>query len=92
MNFYFTECVHLLLAHNAQVKVKNSLGWNPLAEAISYGDRQTSLFTTNTIFLLPINLRGVLDSFTAVKKAEAAEQGTARGKEAKTDPGIKADG
>lgn len=35
------ECLHLLLAHNALVKIKNNLGWNPLAEAISYGDRQT---------------------------------------------------
>ncbi|XP_014679124.1 PREDICTED: ankyrin repeat domain-containing protein 13C-like [Priapulus caudatus] len=35
------ECVHLLLAHNAPVKIKNSQGWSPLAEAISYGDRQT---------------------------------------------------
>ncbi|KAG9274605.1 ankyrin repeat domain-containing protein 13C [Astyanax mexicanus] len=34
------ECAHLLLAHNAPVKVKNALGWSPLAEAISYGDRQ----------------------------------------------------
>lgn len=36
------ECVHLLLAHGAPVKVKNLQGWSPLAEAISYGDRQTS--------------------------------------------------
>ncbi|KAG8248501.1 Ankyrin repeat domain-containing protein 13C [Homalodisca vitripennis] len=35
------ECVHLLLAHGAPVKVKNNAGWSPLAEAISYGDRQT---------------------------------------------------
>ncbi|XP_032382934.1 ankyrin repeat domain-containing protein 13C isoform X1 [Etheostoma spectabile] len=34
------ECAHLLLAHNAPVKVKNGQGWSPLAEAISYGDRQ----------------------------------------------------
>ncbi|XP_078263480.1 ankyrin repeat domain-containing protein 13C isoform X2 [Rhinoraja longicauda] len=34
------ECAHLLLAHNALVKVKNAQGWSPLAEAISYGDRQ----------------------------------------------------
>jgi len=32
----------LLLAHGAPVKVKNLAGWSPLAEAISYGDRQTS--------------------------------------------------
>ena len=36
------ECVQLLLAHGAPVKVKNALGWTPLAEAISLGDRQTS--------------------------------------------------
>ena len=36
-----TECVHLLLAHSAPVRVKNAQGWTPLAEAISYGDRQT---------------------------------------------------
>ncbi|XP_054710438.1 LOW QUALITY PROTEIN: ankyrin repeat domain-containing protein 13C-like [Uloborus diversus] len=35
------ECVQLLLAHNAPVKVKNKLGWSPIAEAISFGDRQT---------------------------------------------------
>ncbi|XP_054738665.1 ankyrin repeat domain-containing protein 13C [Anastrepha obliqua] len=35
------ECIHLLLAHGAPVKVKNNEGWSPLAEAISYGDRQT---------------------------------------------------
>ncbi|KAL8610585.1 Ankyrin repeat domain-containing protein 13C [Nucella lapillus] len=37
------ECVHLLLAHNAPVKMKNLMGWTPLAEAISYGNRQTIL-------------------------------------------------
>ncbi|CAG9107546.1 Ankyrin repeat domain-containing protein 13C [Plutella xylostella] len=35
------ECAQLLLAHGAPVKVKNLAGWSPLAEAISYGDRQT---------------------------------------------------
>lgn len=35
------ECVQLLLAHNAPVRIKNVAGWSPLAEAISYGDRQT---------------------------------------------------
>ena len=44
MCIMLSECVHLLLAHNAPVKVKNSLGWSPLAEAISYGDRQTSMY------------------------------------------------
>ncbi|CAD7012919.1 ankyrin repeat domain-containing protein 13C [Ceratitis capitata] len=35
------ECINLLLAHGAPVKIKNCEGWSPLAEAISYGDRQT---------------------------------------------------
>lgn len=35
------ECVQILLAHGAPAKVKNVLGWSPLAEAVSYGDRQT---------------------------------------------------
>ncbi|KAK2183746.1 hypothetical protein NP493_297g02004 [Ridgeia piscesae] len=35
------DCVQLLLAHGAPVKSKNALGWTPLAEAISLGDRQT---------------------------------------------------
>lgn len=41
------ECTHLLLAHGAPVKVKNLDGWSPLAEAISYGDRQTSKWLTS---------------------------------------------
>ncbi|CAG2178818.1 unnamed protein product [Oppiella nova] len=35
------ECIQLLIAHSAPVKCKNAQGWSPLAEAISYGDRQT---------------------------------------------------
>eukprot|EP00092_Neocalanus_flemingeri_P014073 GFUD01015182.1.p1 GENE.GFUD01015182.1~~GFUD01015182.1.p1 ORF type:complete len:466 (+),score=160.59 GFUD01015182.1:71-1468(+) len=35
------ECAQLLLAHGAPVKLKNTAGWSPLAEAISYGERQT---------------------------------------------------
>nr|XP_039259237.1 ankyrin repeat domain-containing protein 13C-like [Styela clava] len=40
------ECTHLLLKHNHPIAVKNTLGWTPLQEAISYGDRQilTSLY------------------------------------------------
>lgn len=38
----FSEATALLLAHNAPVKVKNCDGWNPLMEAVSYGDRQIS--------------------------------------------------
>ncbi|XP_022087311.1 ankyrin repeat domain-containing protein 13C-like isoform X2 [Acanthaster planci] len=35
------ECIHLLLTHDAPVRLKNALGWNSLAEAVSYGDRPT---------------------------------------------------
>lgn len=35
------DCIQVLLDNNAPVKVKNALGWSPLAEAVSYGDRQT---------------------------------------------------
>lgn len=41
-NFPVPEFTHLLLAHQAPVKVKNLQGWSPLSEAISYGDRQIS--------------------------------------------------
>lgn len=34
------ECIQLLLAHDAPVRVKNNQGWTPLEEAISFGDRQ----------------------------------------------------
>ncbi|XP_018915986.2 ankyrin repeat domain-containing protein 13C [Bemisia tabaci] len=33
-------CVYLLLKYGAPVKIKNAAGWSPLAEAVSYGDRQ----------------------------------------------------
>lgn len=45
-----SECALLLLAHNAPVKIKNAQGWSPLAEAISYGDRQMSKSTTSCGF------------------------------------------
>ena len=32
------ECVHLLCAHGAPVKIKNKQGWSPIAEAIRYLD------------------------------------------------------
>ncbi|KAF2366596.1 Ankyrin repeat-containing domain [Trinorchestia longiramus] len=35
------EMIELLVAQNAPVKSKNSEGWSTLAEAISYGDRDT---------------------------------------------------
>ncbi|XP_012266181.1 ankyrin repeat domain-containing protein 13C isoform X2 [Athalia rosae] len=41
------ECIHVLLGHGAPIKVKNLAGWSPLAEAISFGDRETiSLLVT----------------------------------------------
>ena len=39
---FLIECIHLLLAHDAPVRLKNLQGWTPLAEAVSRGDRQTS--------------------------------------------------
>lgn len=33
----------MLLKHDAPVKVKNGLGWTVLAEAVSYGNRPTSI-------------------------------------------------
>ena len=36
------DIVHELLRYGAVVKEKNSLGWTPLDESISYGDRSTS--------------------------------------------------
>ncbi|XP_073845093.1 ankyrin repeat domain-containing protein 13C [Musca autumnalis] len=35
------ECIKLLLDYDATVKIKNNEGWTVLAEAISYGDRDT---------------------------------------------------
>lgn len=58
-SFTFSECIHLLLAHNALVKIKNNLGWNPLAEAISYGDRQTSLYS-NTMYWLQKHNKNII--------------------------------
>lgn len=36
----YKECTKLLLTHDAPVAVKNNLGWNCLAESISYGNRE----------------------------------------------------
>lgn len=49
------DCVHLLLAHGAPVKVKNLAGWSPLSEAISYGDRRTSKFDSLISFSFAIS-------------------------------------
>ncbi|GAB1599421.1 ankyrin repeat domain-containing protein 13C-B-like isoform X2 [Argonauta hians] len=35
------ECIKLLLDHGSPIRIKNSLGWTPLAEAVSYGNRKT---------------------------------------------------
>ncbi|CAB0038436.1 unnamed protein product [Trichogramma brassicae] len=44
INVSFSDCIQLLVNHKAPIKVKNLAGWSPLAEAISYGDRQTISF------------------------------------------------
>lgn len=41
-DWFHSDCIQLLLAHGAPVRVKNLQGWTPLAEAISFGSRQTS--------------------------------------------------
>jgi len=42
------DIVMLLLESGAPIKVKNSLGWSPMSEAVSYGDRQISKFSALT--------------------------------------------
>ena len=39
---FYAEIVTELISHGATVKEKNLLGWTPLDEAISYGDRNMS--------------------------------------------------
>ena len=41
-----TAIIDELLKHGAQVKEKNRLGWTPLDEAISYGNKSTSKHLT----------------------------------------------
>ena len=36
------DVIAILLSKGARVKEKNSLGWTPLDEALSYGNRETS--------------------------------------------------
>ena len=36
------DVIEALLEHGALVKEKNCLGWTPLDEALSYGNRETS--------------------------------------------------
>lgn len=54
-----TCCIRLLLANNAPVKVKNNEGWSPLAEAISYGHRQT---ITQLLRMLKLQSREHMES------------------------------
>jgi len=42
------DIVTLLLESGAPIKVKNALGWSPMSEAVSYGDRQISKFSALT--------------------------------------------
>ena len=61
------ECIQLLLAHSAPVKCKNLQGWSPLAEAISYGDRQTSESSVSALFAFNSN------AFSRVSSAQTEE-------------------
>jgi hypothetical protein len=36
------DCLQVLLEHEAKIAVKNSQGWTPLAEAVSFGNREIS--------------------------------------------------
>lgn len=74
--FSFPVCTHLLLAHDAPVKVKNINGWSPLAEAISYGDRQTSKTIQTFIFWRSIytNIIFLVCSLLKKLKLQAKEQ------------------
>ena len=42
-----TDIVKLLLSHNASARSKNSYGWTPLNESVSYGNRIISMSTSN---------------------------------------------
>ncbi|XP_030376955.1 ankyrin repeat domain-containing protein 13C [Scaptodrosophila lebanonensis] len=53
------QCVRLLLAHGAPVKIKNNDGWSPLSEAISYGDRST---ITQILRMLKLQSREHMES------------------------------
>ena len=93
ISLYFSECLHLLLAHNALVKIKNNLGWNPLAEAISYGDRQTSGFSSINILKVKslLNIMFV-SSYFVVEETETTRERVPRRKKTKTYTGTQANG
>ena len=40
--FFFLEIIEYLLEHKSTVKERNVLGWTPLNEAISRGNREIS--------------------------------------------------
>lgn len=64
---FLSECALLLLAHNAPVKIKNAQGWSPLAEAISYGDRQMSkLCQCSNVLSAPFKDLYCLDFFIII--------------------------
>ncbi|KAJ1523441.1 hypothetical protein ONE63_001299 [Megalurothrips usitatus] len=54
------ELVHLLLSHGSSPTIRNSSGWSPLSEAISYGERQTISSILRKVNILSHNRR---DSF-----------------------------
>ena len=39
---FLSDCANILLMHGASIMLKNVSGWTPLAEAVSFGDRQLS--------------------------------------------------
>ena len=51
----------MLLEKNAPVKVKNEVGWSPLAEAISFGSRRVGMELT---FVLIFEISCVYVDFT----------------------------
>ena len=42
ITFFFLEIIEYLLEHKSTVKERNLLGWTPLNEAISRGNREIS--------------------------------------------------
>lgn len=42
--YLFLECVDILTKSKADANIKNTKGWTPLAETVSYGNRNSSRF------------------------------------------------
>ena len=55
----YIEIVDVLLKHDALVKTKNSDGWIPLDEAVSYGNREMSK-TTRLLYSTRIRITKVI--------------------------------